>query len=82
MRRSNQFIETFYSPAVVVALNTIPLLIFLCVAFVRIPVFSIPVVMRGGGVVGGAVPAPAPSLPAAFPDRRVRPRPLPLLPLP
>ena len=65
-----------------VALNAIPLLIFLCVAFVRIPVFSIPVMMRGGGVVGGAVPAPAPPLPAAFPDRRVRPRPLPLLPLP
>lgn len=81
MRRSNQFIETPDSPAVVVALNAITLLIFLCVALVRVPVLSVPIVVGAGGVVRCSVPASAPSLPASLPNWRVRPRPLPFLSL-
>ena len=51
MRRSNQFIETPDSPAVVVALNAITLLIFLCVALVRVPMLSVPLVVGRGGVM-------------------------------
>ena len=80
MRRSNQFIETPDSPAIVVALNAITLLIFLCVALVRVPMLPVPLVV-GGGVMRGPVPASAPPLPASLPNWRVRPRPLPFLPL-
>ena len=79
MRRSNQFIETPDSPAVVVAFNAITLLIFLCVALVRVPVLPVPLVV-GGGVVRGPVPASASPLPASLPNWRMRPRPVPFLP--
>ena len=81
MRRSYQFIETPDSPAVVVAFNAITLLIFLCVALVRVPVLSVPLVVGRGGVMRGPVPASAPPLPASLPNWRVRPRPLPFLSL-